>query len=106
MRGRDGRGRFIKGHTIRGNSPGRPPRPVEESAFDDWHEVINRKSRCKVIRKLLDMALAGDFRCIKLIITYELGTPIQRIEAQMDTSSDIDIRYHQALERIQDVTDG
>lgn len=105
MSNRDARGRFTRGHTIRGNSPGRPPRSIEETALEDWHEVIDRKSRCEVIKKLLDMALAGDFRCIKLIITYELGTPIQRIEAQVDTSSEIDVRYQRALERVKDVDD-
>ena len=106
MSNRDERGRFVKGHTVRGNSPGRPPRSVEESRLLDFDRVVTGEKWRKIVGKLVAMALKGDFRAIRLLFSYTLGNPIQRIETTMDTTSVIDVKYQQALERVRDVTDG
>ena len=102
--GRDARGRFIKGHKGHENA-GRPPRPIEERCFEDFQRVVTSERWCKAVDALLKKAERGDIQAFKVLAGYALGNPIQRIETTMDTTSEIDARYQQALERNQELGD-
>ena len=90
MADRDANGRFLPGHKLGG--PGRGPRTKEEKYLNKFQNSVPLGRFGDVSEKLLEIALAGDVRAIKLLYAYAMGQPTARVEAlvnQMSVSAEI-----------------
>lgn len=95
---RDSKGRFLKGHGVRGQSKGRPTRAVEAQRLREFNRAVGPRW-VELVEKSIEMALAGDMRAMKLLFSYAMGNPVQLIRTEVVPTVEIDREFQEALER-------
>lgn len=73
MPGRDQRGRFLKGHSVK--SPGRPPLAAELPMTEGIRAACTAEDVARVLEKLRDLALKGHVQAAALYLSYAVGKP-------------------------------
>lgn len=81
------KGQFKKGNAFGvGNRGGRPPRAVELSFLSTLTSTVSPEDWAGIIQKAITQALEGDWRARAWLSNYLMGTPIQRVQAEVDIS--------------------
>jgi hypothetical protein len=96
MRERDEKGRFVKGSS---GGPGRPPKKREEKYLERFKKAVTLKEFEEAAQALVDAAIGGDVKAIRLLFQYALGNPKQLIEASIHQKS-LSVDLQVALEKI------
>jgi len=72
---------------------------VESARLADFNKVVTGAKWRKVVRKVLEMAENGDIQAIKLLFSYALGNPVQRVQTEVVETPELRDGFVQALER-------
>lgn len=70
-------GKFTKGNP---GGPGRPRRSIEEKYLKAFNSAFKVEDVKEIVAALIKAALRGDVRAAQLLLSYGLGTPVNRTE--------------------------
>jgi hypothetical protein len=96
VNGRASNGRFSTGNTF---AAGNPILRKIRALRAQLVQSIDRQAMQRIIRKLIEMAEAGDMEAIKVLFNYSIGRPSQTFEPlEFLTSRDIQSMTDEELE--------
>ena len=75
------RGTFAAGNP---GGPGRPPKSVEADYQAAVREAVSADDLCAVLKSLTGKAKRGDVQAARLLLSYTVGLPTQRIEQSVN----------------------
>lgn len=80
-------GQFKKGNAFGvGNRGGRPSRAIELKFMSTLTSTVSADNWKGIIEKAISQALEGDWRARAWLSNYLMGTPIQRVQAELDVT--------------------
>ena len=98
--GRDGHGRFAGGNTIAaGTRAGPKSRAVEERYFKAFKKVVTTEEWEIATLAILREAQEGDVPAYRVLAQYNMGLPVQRIEQEIVSRSEVLHEFTGALDR-------
>ncbi len=87
-RGRDIKGRFVKGNAAgKGNNGGRP-KAYAADYLEEFKGEVSMAQWRGIVAKAVDQALNGEHRARTFIASYILGQPVQQVVADVSGTRD------------------
>jgi len=81
-------GRFQKGNAFGvGTRGGRPKREIELRFLKTLTDTVSPEDWVGIILKAVAQAKTGDWRARQWLSNYLIGTPIQRVQAEVDVTA-------------------